>query len=341
MVDVVFVTRRVDYLLFRTAYASLQIGLKGARRPIVVVPDRELELYRGLGVDAVPESRLDRRLAVAKVHPWLKQQILKLCLHRVMQSDVALVLDSDVLLCRKTAASSFSMKGRAPFYVEDPNGRAHTDWHGCSAEFLGLPPRHPVSYFPTPNFLHRTVLSRLHEHIAKRWCRDSVAVLMAHTREYTEWAAYGLFLQTLPDRDEFQVLRLADHVAGIWEAEDLERWDPGAQVKHGPPFAVVQSSLRLPWMTLKSRLDRNVLLRRASTFSKPYAAWLVPKGTPMTTLAPGARRRGKSGTPSIADKDKLFFGDSHPTEVDDTFVLFHLAKERRRVVVRRDAIIRA
>ena len=84
MFDAVFVTCLRDLRSFRLAQATVASGLRGAGRVLAIVPDDERDRFERLPLRAavVPESALDPRLS-ALPRSWFKQQLLKLCLHRV------------------------------------------------------------------------------------------------------------------------------------------------------------------------------------------------------------------------------------------------------------------
>lgn len=254
MFDAVFVTRLRDRRSFTLAQATVATGLRGAGRVLAIVPDAERAAFERLPLRAVviPESALDPRLG-ALPSSWFKQQLLKLCLHRVIEQPAALVLDSDTFLTHPVDASWFCPDGRVPFYVEDRTGQQHPQWREAAQDVLDHDSAKQWSYFPTPNFVHREALEALHDYLGELWGTDSVDGLIARMGQFTEWMTYGLFVDELLAEDSPHRLCDADHVVGIWEREELEAWQPDTQ---GPPLAVVQSAIGASWEEITAKLRR-------------------------------------------------------------------------------------
>ena len=254
MFDAVFVTRYRDHRSFQLAQRTVAAGLRGAGRVFAVVPDAEVEAFARLPLDAtvVAESRLDRRLADVP-GSWFKQQLIKLCLHRLIESPAALVLDSDTYLARPVDAAWFCPDGRVPFYLEDRSGQRHAKWREGAEVTLQHRSHKRWSYFPTPNFMHGEALTDLHWYLGERWGTDPVDGLIERLGQYTEWMTYGLFVDELLAEDSPHRLRDADHVTGIWEREDLDAWEPRTD---GPPLLVVQSTIRASWEETAAKLGR-------------------------------------------------------------------------------------
>lgn len=275
MFDAVFVTCLRDHRSFRLAQATVATGLRGAGRVLAIVPDDEREHIERMGLAAaiVPESALDPRLR-AVPRSWFKQQLLKLCLHRVIEQPAALVLDSDTFLLRPVDAAWFCPDGRVPFYVEDRSGRVHPKWREAAEDTLEHDSAKRWSYFPTPNFVHREALVALHEYLGEIWGSDPVEGLIARLGRYTEWMTYGLFVDELLAEDSPHRLCDADHVVGIWEREDLDAWQPEPS---GPPLAVVQSAIGASWEEIGAKLRR-----------LPHVAACMEAGASMETETRGA-----------------------------------------------------
>lgn len=256
MFDVIFVTHHRDSRSFRLAYRTVAQGLRGAGRIMAVVPDAEVPFFEhlSLGVTLVPESRLDPRFA-ALPGGWWKQQLLKLCVHAVMERPAALILDSDTYLCRPVDAASFQVSGKTPFYVEDEQGRAHPAWRAAAEATLAHVSIAQRSYFPTPNFMHRDALAALHEHLGDLWGTDPVEGLMERMGQYTEWALYGLFIDEIMGERSPHALCGVDHVLGLWERSELDAWEPQrAAPIDAPPLVIVQSAIGATWPEIITKL---------------------------------------------------------------------------------------
>ncbi|MCA9656153.1 MAG: hypothetical protein KC501_39985 [Myxococcales bacterium] len=256
MFDVVFVTCLRDHRSFRLGQRTVAEGLRGIGSVLAVVPDDERAAFERLAPRArvIPESSVDPRLAAIE-RSWFKQQLIKLCLHRVIDRPAALVLDSDTLLCRPVDVTWFAPDGRVPFYVEDRRGRVHPQWHQAAGELLEHEPSKRWSYFPTPNFVHREALTLLHDYLGELWGGDPFDGLAARLGRYTEWSTYGLFVDELLAEDSPHRLCDADHVTGIWDRDQLDAWEPSAS-EDTPPLAVVQSAIGASWAETTAKLRR-------------------------------------------------------------------------------------
>lgn len=254
MFDAVFVTRLRDHRSFRLAQATVATGLRGAGRVLAIVPDAERGTFERLPLHAtvIPESAVDPRLA-ALPSSWFKQQLLKLCVHRVIEQPAALILDSDTFLTRPVHARWFCPDGRVPFYVEDRGGQRHPQWREAAQDVLDHVSAKRWSYFPTPNFVHGEALTALHDYLGEIWGGDSVDGLIARMGHFTEWMTYGLFIDELLAEDSPHRLCDVDHVVGLWEREELDAWQPDPE---GPPLAVVQSAIGAPWEVVTAKLRR-------------------------------------------------------------------------------------
>lgn len=257
MFDVVFVTRLRDRHSFALAQRSVARGLSGAGRIFAVVPDAEVAAFEALPLDAavVPESRLDPRFA-ALPSSWFKQQLIKLCVHAIVERPAALILDSDTYLTRPTDAMSLHGEQRTPFFVEHTDHEAHPEWRAGAERTLGFRSQRRWSYFPTPNFVHRDALQVLHRHLSLRWGGDSVGGLIARLGQWTEWAMYGLFVDEVLGEDSPHVPCEVDHVRGVWSRADFDAWTPHVpeSVAPDPPLLVVQSILDAPWRQVEAKL---------------------------------------------------------------------------------------
>lgn len=86
---------------------------------------------------------LNVRRPFPPVRGWVAQQIVKLAAAASMDTDVVLLIDSDVLLIRGIDASSFAPSGQLRLF-ETPDGvdeslPRHRLWHGAARRLLGLP----------------------------------------------------------------------------------------------------------------------------------------------------------------------------------------------------------
>jgi Family of unknown function (DUF6492) len=258
--DVVYVTRAVDYPLFDLSLRTLLRNLRGRGALYLVVPDADVTFFVSQPLVTVAEARVVPERDLLPAIPdararWFKQQLLKLCIHRVIRADAALVLDSDVLVARPVEAASFLVDGRAKLFVEDWEGRAHMDWVAAAERFLGQPRRGRPTFFPTPNFVTRLALTALHDYVGVRHRRDGMQVLVDALGSYTEWQTYGLFVERIfGEAQAGHILTDEAHVHGVWQPSDWDRFLPAPGHRLERPFLVVQSLLRLEPADIVARL---------------------------------------------------------------------------------------
>ncbi len=305
MFDLAFVVRRADYALFRIALRSVQLYLEGAGEVLAVVPDAEAGFFRSLelGARIVPEGSLHPALAGAP-GGWFKQMLIKLLLGPALRSEAALVFDADVMVARPVAASWFYAPGQPPpFYVERPDGGVHPRWHAASSAALGGEPG--PSFFPTPNFVHRQVLEDLHARLGERYGGSGPQALRALQGQYTEWALYGHHLRSYGGAGP-QRLRPVDHVRGVWDREDLERWEPEAAPD--APLLVLQSLLPLPLPRRRALLSRHPHLSAALDYG-PARAWCAPAGVTVEVFPRAAEPVRGRGQAVTLPRDQAIFPD--------------------------------
>jgi hypothetical protein len=305
MFDVLFFTQLSDYLLFRGALEAVVTGLSGAGRVIAVVPDAEASLYASLGLPArvVAEGSIDPRLSAAPSSS--KPQIRKLCSHRVMTQDRALVLDSDVFLTRPVRAEDLAPGDRAPFYIEDSGGGERADSVDQAARLLGCEGGARASYFPAPNFVDRRALTALHCFLSERYGGDSIQVLLDKAGELTGWALYGTFLAEILGALGPHRLAPADHAEVICERGAWEAWEPATRRRDAPPFLVIQSQIGLSIAEMRRKVGPLPHLAAALSLSSSPRAWVIPRGAPVEAIPQG--HAAADGIQAAAARDYVFF----------------------------------
>jgi uncharacterized protein DUF6492 len=95
-----------------------------------------------------PNAWLNVRAPWPPVRGWIAQQIVKLAAVAATTTDIALVVDSDVVFVRPFDASTFAPGGRLPLYrlpgAVTPALPRHLTWHRVARRLLGLPPTDAV-----------------------------------------------------------------------------------------------------------------------------------------------------------------------------------------------------
>lgn len=109
-------------------------------------------------------------LKTLPIRGWLLQQIVKIAVAQLINEDVAVFVDSDVVIVRPFNFQSLIRNGQVRLY-DEPNGnfahmKMHVKWHQSTSNLLGLPP----IKMPAPDYI---------DHIIT-WRRDNVLKLCQH-----------------------------------------------------------------------------------------------------------------------------------------------------------------
>jgi len=222
-----------DFAGFKDLHASVVRNTDATTRHIVVVPDEDVRLFSSVGGgrlvvrgyhSLLPREvrsttrlarlpRLPRGFRIAAVNirrpwpplrGWILQQIVKMALVRELDDDVALLIDSDVLVARPLTESLFRRDTAVRLY-RLPNGlnpemTRHLAWRRTAHELLRPPSDDPqsadyITPFATwsPEVV-RQCLSRVEEQSGMRW-HGAVGSRL----EFSEFILYGTFATTLAE----------------------------------------------------------------------------------------------------------------------------------------------
>ncbi len=189
-------------------------------RHTIIVPPRDLVLFGALGnewtsIRSADEflpglRRLPRNFWLNPRRPWLPvrgwvaQQLVKLAAAAASESDLVLMVDSDIVFVRAFGVETFlSEDGRPEFYrlddaVDDRLPR-HVLWHRAARRLLGL---HAPSTTPLPDYVScpcvwepvvvRSLLDRIEEVASAPWQR-----VVAAEPHVSEMMLYGVFVDAL------------------------------------------------------------------------------------------------------------------------------------------------
>lgn len=132
------------------------------------------------------------------VRGWILQQIVKLSVSAVAETEAVTFVDSDVVMIRRFDADALRRDGRWRLLRQEghaADGR-HLNWHRASAELLGLPPR---DYFGSDYigvFATWTMdnLRKLHDHLEARHGRPWPLTLCRRL-DLSEYILYGVFVE--------------------------------------------------------------------------------------------------------------------------------------------------
>ncbi len=245
-----------DFAGFKDLHASVVRNTDAEIRHIVVVPDEDVQLFSSLGGgrlvvrgyrSLLPREvrsttrlarlpRLPRGFRIAAVNVrrpwpplrgWILQQMVKMALVRELDEDIALLIDSDVLVVRPLNESFFQRETavrlyRLPYGL-NPAMMRHLKWRSTAHELLRPPADDSqsadyITPFATwsPEVV-RQCLERVEEQSGMRWYNAVGSRL-----EFSEFILYGTFATTLaaPGRTFASELNLCH---SYWTPEPLTR----------------------------------------------------------------------------------------------------------------------
>lgn len=179
---------------------------------------RILHLPRGYRVAAV-----NLRHPWPPVRGWILQQILKLAFVSTLEADVALMIDSDVLLARELSEGAFIKDGSVRHYRLpqglNPDMERHLRWRATAQRLLNVAAPSPdyadyiaglVSWSPD---VVRKMLGRVESELSRPW-----QTVVAAQLEFSEFILYGEYIAALgtPAEQAFESDQTLCH----------SRWDP-------------------------------------------------------------------------------------------------------------------
>jgi hypothetical protein len=205
---------------------------------------------------------------------WVKQQVLKLAAHKLMQDPLYLCLDSDLVCCKP---------------IDDewllPGGRAMTDrtqrhkfpaWWYRSSEILDANyDRNAIGMAVTPQFLSTKICQQLEEFLVGKfgvapWSKlmDPQMASLDDNKQYsgwTEYTLYSLFAEKIGLMDQFHLTqaemsklgRRLSSLNSLWGRGQFEAWQPHKAFTDEDPgtFLVCQSNTDLPIEDIIKRLN--------------------------------------------------------------------------------------
>ncbi|KUM39433.1 hypothetical protein AR539_01625 [Arthrobacter sp. EPSL27] len=134
------------------------------------------------------------------VRGWIAQQLVKLSAAASFETDGVLLMDSDMVLIRRTSLDSFLLNGKPTFY-RNPGAvhqglPMHRKWHESSRSLLGLTPPpagNLTDYISWPCLWEPTVvrglLSAIEAHTGRAW-----ATAVGSQLHFSEMVLYGVYV---------------------------------------------------------------------------------------------------------------------------------------------------
>jgi hypothetical protein len=187
----------------------------------IIVPAADVEAFRRLAGprtfiedvrDYLPRTMvsipgvnvwLNLRRPVPPVRGWIAQQIVKLAAAAAMETDVVLLVDSDIVLIRPIDEGSYSPKGVLElFEVPDAVDKTlprHRLWHAVARRLLGLPAAEatllpdyvccPCAWSPA---IVRKMLARIESVTGLGW-----ATAVGRELHFSEMILYGVYVREI------------------------------------------------------------------------------------------------------------------------------------------------
>ncbi|CAO4144770.1 hypothetical protein LPLAFNJD_LOCUS1775 [Methylorubrum aminovorans] len=249
--------------------SSLQKFWRGADplKVFIVVPDSQYERIKdsiiidteAKNVLVILQAESDVSEVIASAADKLgpaKQMAIKMLAPQILNTDFALILDSDLVLCKPLSEADLIIGNRAITDYQIPTMHS---WFLRSAAVLGIKPdqydlNHP-RMFVTPQILSSDIIESLQKFLVSKfssadWIGRLFDVYEAGVNQWTEYTLYDLHAER---EDLFNKFHLPEGVGeplhcfqqSIWEPGDLEKWEPLKAFNGQSPgyFMVLQSIL--------------------------------------------------------------------------------------------------
>ena len=276
--DAVLPLKFNDYKRFRILDASLKKFMKDLGKLFIIVPDKEVELFRSKIKDKdykiIPETTLVPEFRLFKHYPsWNKQQLIKFAVAEIVETDFYLTLDADIICVRPMSFSDLVKEGRSYCYklkLEQSADR-FKQWYRDAKKVLMI--EHAEYHHDvTPAVLSKEGMLMLHKHLAgtsrnsrirlskgdlKYWGINALArfipgisfaewrLYLLRSRQWTEYSLYYAFLEACDLFDKYHFL-LNNRISGnsVWHLNDYDSWDPANSFlgERTFYFSVIQSN---------------------------------------------------------------------------------------------------
>ena len=250
------VTRRrgekSDLLRLKILCASMRKFWRSEDTLHVITPDPGTvaeELAR-IGFDAVvvhDDVVFDR--IPNKLHPWWRQQLLKLAAHKLVSTEFYLVLDADCFFVRETSDADLILNGRGRVSFGEGSAYSHRNWYrGCARLGLAIPPRH---INVTPFVMHSGLARQAFELVSDR--PESIGRM-----GWSEYTLYHCVGEQNGSWDQHHVEAEPFLGGAVWMKADLDTWKPSELFGRDFHLSLVQSntcvSAEVVWAALQPYL---------------------------------------------------------------------------------------
>jgi hypothetical protein len=256
----------------------------------VVVPADEERAIRSsllhcktLPITVICEDDIVPRLRAYDVGGWTRQQVIKLSVANLVNTEFYLTLDADVVLCKKLAFDHLVIEGKG---LMDPSPKTeYPEWWLGSAQVLGISidlgtPGMAI----TPAVLSRVICRQLKDDLECQHRRHWADVLLSQVS--ARWSEYTLYYLTAERHgllNKFHTLsgkgtRRLFCLSNIWRDADFDSWDTARCFSEDDPgfFAVLQSITGISARRLRDRLRPYLSVNRPTMYqvlARKYWFW--------------------------------------------------------------------
>jgi len=200
------------------------------------------------------------------VRGWILQQLAKLSVNRVVDSDVYIFLDSGAFFVRPYDPHELLQEGMVPLLREEKDEMTlvpwNVRWHQVAAKLLGLPilPSYRTGYVGNLVYWRRENLEQLQRHVERTTGTNWVAAITRELR-FSEYVLYGVFAEHVLKENSGQYFYSIDRSLNHWSQEHLtEKELAGLRAKLEPHVAVVMinEKARIPVEWIRTAFLRDV-----------------------------------------------------------------------------------
>lgn len=278
MFDAVLPLKFSDYERFQILNASLQKFVRDLRKLFIIVPDNEVGLFRtkidDIRYEIISETAVVPEFRLFRNYPgWNKQQLIKLSVAGIVETDFYLTLDADVICVRPISFSDLIRNGRSYCFRHslENSDEIFKQWYRIAERLLKI--EHAEYHHDvTPVVLSSEAVLKLQHHLVRASRKSRVGfrkhdlkfwginvltkilpgisfaewrLYLLKNRQWTEYSLYFSFLEAFGLFEKYHFL-LDSRISGnsVWHIDQYDSWNPaksflGARAFY---FSVIQSN---------------------------------------------------------------------------------------------------
>ena len=239
---------------FYNSGKPLIVHVIALRKEMEDIKNNFLGKYNNINVIIHPEDELIQEFgSVHCWNGWMKQQVLKLAAHKLVNSEFYLALDADIVCFREFGVNDMIIDGRAICDWEDRS--VHTSWWENSAKIIGVQPNiDDVGMKPTPAIISHKVCQELESFLFRK-LGDGFWGKILDIPGWTEFTLYNLFAESIGcmskfhyNKEEVRLIKKALRGQHNFSTEEsFLKWNPEKCFSTDQPgyFMVCNSSSRV------------------------------------------------------------------------------------------------